>query len=218
MGYNGILFDLDGTLWNATAAIAESWRLALRDEPDIERAPTVQELEGVMGMTAEQLMAVLFPQLSKQRGLELFDKCCQVENQYLRECGGILYPGVEKTLQALSQKLPLCIVSNCNAEYIPCFLEAHGLAPYFQDWECIGRTELQKWENIQLVVRRNEITAPVYVGDTTMDRDAAEKAGVPFIHAAYGFGTVPGVRKIDSFPELLSLAGRPEEQESGDRL
>ncbi len=218
MGYDGILFDLDGTLWNATETIAESWRLVLQDEPDIERAPTVQELESVMGMTAEQLMAALFPQLSEQRGLELFDKCCQVENHYLREHGGILYPGVKETLQILSQQLPLCIVSNCNEEYIPCFLEAHSLTPYFQDWECIGRTGLQKWENIRLVARRNKIAAPVYLGDTAMDREAAEKAGVPFIHAAYGFGTVPDVQKIHSFPELLLLAGCSGKQKSEVRL
>lgn len=205
MKYDGILFDLDGTLWNATEAIAASWRIALEGEADVDRPPTVQELEGVMGMTAEALMAALFPQLSKERGAELFDKCCQVENDYLRTHGGILYPGVEEMLKRLSQKLPLAVVSNCNAEYIPCFLEAHGLGSYFKDWECIGRTGLQKWENIRLVAQRNGLAAPLYVGDTQLDREAADKAGIPFLHAAYGFGAVPGARRIESPLELCKL-------------
>lgn len=205
MKYDGVLFDLDGTLWNATEAIAESWRLALAGAPDIDRAPTVEELEGVMGMTAENLMAALFPHISMERGLELFDKCCEVENEYLRAHGGILYEGIEELLKALSQKLPLCIVSNCNAEYIPCFLDAHKLHPYFKDWECIGRTGLQKWENIRLVAERNGIKAPVYVGDTQLDRESAEKAGVPFIHAGYGFGTVTGTPRIEKPMQLLKL-------------
>ncbi len=205
MKYDGILFDLDGTLWNATEAIAASWRIALEGEADVDRPPTVQELETVMGMTAEALMATLFPQLSKERGAELFDKCCQVENDYLRTHGGILYPGVEEMLKRLSQKLPLAVVSNCNAEYIPCFLEAHGLGAYFKDWECIGRTGLQKWENIRLVAQRNGLAAPLYVGDTQLDREAADRAGVPFLHAAYGFGVVPGARRIESPLELCKL-------------
>ena len=117
----------------------------------------------------------------------------------------MLYPQLEETLEALSQKLPLFIVSNCNAEYIPCFLDAHQLHRYFQDWECIGRTGKQKWENIRLVVERNHLQRPVYVGDTAMDQEAAQKAGVPFLHAAYGFGEVTGAPEISQFPQLLEL-------------
>lgn len=205
MKYDGVLFDLDGTLWNATESIAGSWRLALADAPDIERPPTVEELESVMGMTAENLMATLFPKISVERGRELFDRCCEVENEYLRAHGGVLYEGIEELLKTLSQKLPMCIVSNCNAEYIPCFLDAHKLRPYFKDWECIGRTGLQKWENIRLVAERNGIKAPVYVGDTQLDRESADRAGVPFIHAGYGFGTVSGSPRIEKPMELLDL-------------
>ena len=205
MKYDGILFDLDGTLWNATDAITVSWAEALKDAPDVEQLPTKEQLESVMGMTAEELMATLFPTLTKERHLELFERCCQVENVYLREHGGTLYPEMEETLSRLSEKLPLFIVSNCNAEYIPCFLDAHKLHSYFRDWECIGRTGKPKGDNIQLVVQRNGLEHPVYIGDTSMDQDAAGKAGVPFIHAAYGFGQVTGAPKIQAPQELLKL-------------
>lgn len=205
MKYDGILFDLDGTLWNATDAITVSWAEALKDAPDVEQLPTKEQLESVMGMTAEELMATLFPTLTKERHLELFERCCQVENVYLREHGGTLYPEMEETLSRLSEKLPLFIVSNCNAEYIPCFLDAHKLHSYFRDWECIGRTGKPKGDNIQLVVQRNGLEHPVYIGDTSMDQDAAGKAGVPFIYAAYGFGQVTGAPKIQAPKELLKL-------------
>ena len=104
MKYDGILFDLDGTLWDSTEAVAVSWAMALADAPDVPAPPTREQLEGVMGMTAENLMAVLFPQLSRQRHLELFERCCQVENQYLREHGGILYPQLEETPERLSRQ------------------------------------------------------------------------------------------------------------------
>ncbi|RKJ38550.1 HAD family hydrolase [Acutalibacter sp. 1XD8-33] len=202
---DGVLFDLDGTLWDSTGALVDTWRLALEGEPDIPHTPTKEELEGVMGMTAPQLMKTLFPHLGPDRAAELFEKCCQVENEYLRAHGGILYDGLEETLSALSARVPLGIVSNCNLEYIPCFLEAHGLEKYFTDWECIGRTGLEKWENIRLVAERCGMARPVYVGDTEMDRDAAQKAGVPFIHAAYGFGRFAAPLSIASPRELVGL-------------
>lgn len=205
MKYDGILFDLDGTLWNATKAIQTSWQTALKDIPDVPAPPTVQQLERVMGMAAEELMATLFPSLSSQRRAELFEHCCQVQNDYLRYHGGELYENVAETLQKLSQKLPLFIVSNCNNGYISCFLEAHQLRPYFQDWECVGKTGLPKSENIRLVVKRNHLSSPVYVGDTQLDQQSAKQAKVPFIHAAYGFGKVSCETKIEKLADLLAL-------------
>ena len=205
MKYDGILFDLDGTLWDATDAITVSWAQALADAPDVEQPPTREQLESVMGMTAPDLMATLFPKLSKERHLELFDRCCQVENVYLRQHGGKLYPRMEETLAKLSEKVPLFIVSNCNTEYIPCFLDAHQLHQYFRDWECIGRTGRPKGENIRLVVQRNGLSRPVYLGDTSMDQKAAEEAGVPFLHAAYGFGQVTGAPEVREPWDLVQL-------------
>lgn len=205
MQCDGILFDLDGTLWDATASLVQIWQSALSGEPDIPAPPTKAQLQSVMGMTAPQLMAALFPHLSPQRGAQLFQKVSQVENDYILQHGGVLYPELVPTLTALSSKHPLFIVSNCGPDYIPCFLQAHQLGRFFTDWECIGRSGKEKWENIRLVARRNGLSRPIYVGDTEMDRQAAEKAGVPFIHAAYGFGRLQGVQAIASPGELLEL-------------
>lgn len=205
---DSVLFDLDGTLWDTTGALAEVWQLALRDEPDVSRVLTREDMAGVMGMTSVELMRTLFPSLSDERGAELFDRLCIAEDDYLRVHGGILYEGIEETLAALSQKVPLAIISNCGPEYIPTFFEAHGLQKYFRDWECIGRTGFGKAENIRLVAQRQGMNAPVYVGDTAMDQAAAKAAGVPFIFAAYGFGDVkdcPFVTKPSGLLELLDL-------------
>ncbi len=205
MKYDGILFDLDGTLWNSTKEISISWAEALKHVPDVTEPPTIKELEGVMGMTAPQLVHTLFPYLTEKRGLEIFDLCCEAENQYLRAHGGKLYEGIEELLQGLSKQVPLFIVSNCNHGYIESFLEAHGFASCITDYEYIGRTGKEKWENIGLVVKRNGLKAPVYVGDTKLDQESAEKAGVPFIHAAYGFGKTENAPEI-AFPlQLLDM-------------
>ncbi len=205
MRYDGILFDLDGTLWDSSAAVAKSWQEALKGQPDVPFLPTEEQLKSVMGLSSEELMAKLFPSLSKERGQELFALCCEVEIRYLREHGGVLYEGLKETLTELSNTHFLGIISNCNDGYIESFLDAHEMRPFFTDWECIGRSGLSKWENICLVVKRNHLEAPVYVGDTSWDAEAAEKAGVPFLHAGYGFGEAPNVPRLASIGDLLKL-------------
>ena len=90
MNCDGVIFDLDGTLWDATDELAASWAQALAGEPDVPRPPTKEELEKVMGMTDKQLVAVIFPQVEQAQGLALFEKCCAAENIYLRQQGGRL--------------------------------------------------------------------------------------------------------------------------------
>ena len=98
----------------------------------------------------------------------------------------------------------LGIVSNCQEDYIETFLDYYGLWKYITDTENAGRTGKSKGENIRLVVERNGFDRVLYVGDTQKDCDAADLAGVPFVHAAYGFGTID-----HPVPRLEALAGLP---------
>ena len=85
-------------------------------------------------------------------------------------------------------------------------MKFYNLDKYFVDFECPGRTGLPKAENIKLVVERNNLKHPVYVGDTQGDANAAKGANVPFIYAQYGFGSVEEFQdKIESFEELLKI-------------
>ena len=76
-----------------------------------------------------------------------------------------------------------------------------------------GRTGLDKGENIRLVMARNGVNRAVYVGDTQGDADAAKKAGVPLIFAAYGFGRVADaeyvIQEISELPSILEQIFSP---------
>lgn len=55
--------------------------------------------------------------------------------------------------------------------------------------------------------QRNALEDAVYVGDIQGDYDASMEAGVKFIHAAYGFGTIKDkVPEIHTFGELKNVA------------
>ena len=104
--------------------------------------------------------------------------------------------------------IPVFIVSNCQSGYIELVMEKTGITEYVKDFECFGDTGKNKDENIKLIVERNNLKKPVYVGDTQGDYEACTKAGVPFIWAAYGFGRPDDDKyfaKLEDFPKLEEL-------------
>ncbi|KAI7246092.1 hypothetical protein KC345_g12114, partial [Hortaea werneckii] len=141
-----------------------------------------------MGLQVYEAGRKLFPNLDEDTRQKILRECCEVECQCLAKQGGRLYEGLEAVLKALSAKYKLFIVSNCQAGYIEAFYDYHQLHKYFADYENPGRTGLSKGENIKLIMDRNNLSDPVYVGDTEGDRKAAGFAGIPFVYAGYGFG------------------------------
>lgn len=204
---DGIILDVDGTLWDSTGIVAGAWTRAVRECGHPETTVTADQLRGLFGLTMDVIAQRLLPQLTPQEQGEVMKLCCSYEHQALTEdeCR-ICYPGVVSAIQDLSKSVPVFIVSNCQSGYIELFLEKTGLGPYITDTECFGNTGRGKAENIRLVAERNHLLWPVYVGDTQGDCDASREAGIPFIYAAYGFGC-PDHRdyEIQSFSELNGL-------------
>ena len=157
---------------------------------------------GVLGMSAASQSMT---EISEKEQETLLAECCRIENDYLREHGGVLYPDLEDTFKELKKTYELYIVSNCQKGYIEAFLDHYHFWDYFSDIECYGNNLLQKGDNIRLLADRNHLEEAVYVGDIQGDYDASRKAGVGFIHAAYGFGIVPEAQyKIQAFSELVT--------------
>jgi phosphoglycolate phosphatase len=203
---DSVIFDLDGTLWDATDLIYRAWENVLKDRMEIKEPVTLEMLRSVQGLQAAEIGAKLFPYLSGEKQLETVIRCCEEENPYILKEGGILYSNLETTLKELSERCPLFIVSNCHLGYIEAFLEYHRLGQYFTDVESAGKTGLSKGENIRLIIERNHLKHPVYVGDTQGDCNSARQAKVPFIYASYGFGSVLDYdMKIEDVTDLLKI-------------
>lgn len=200
MANKGIIFDLDGTLWDSSEQVVKSWNEALAKRPETDLQITVSDMQGYMGKTLEKIAELMMPDIPYELRMDIMKDCCDNENRYLRSHGGKLFPELENVLKKLSEKYKLFIVSNCQSGYIEVFLEYYKLEKYFADIECPGGSGLEKAGNIRLISERNALEKAVYIGDTQGDCNSAEEAGVTFIHAAYGFG------KIDhKVPEVHSL-------------
>lgn len=207
MKYDGIIFDLDGTMWDATNAISISWNMAVKEFKELEgRKITDEELQGVMGLPMDEIAEKLFRSLNKEMQLKVLEKCCEVENNYLTVHGGRLYPELEPTLEYLSDSYKLFIVSNGQSGYIQSFLNAHNLGKYFTDYCSWGDNKVPKGENNKLIIKRNNLKNAIYVGDTLKDQMSAEYAGIPFVYAKYGFGKAEKYDyAIDTFSDLKKI-------------
>ena len=187
---DSIIFDVDGTLWDSTGIVAEAWSDYLIHTEHMDTDVSSARLMGLFGQLLPDIARALFPELSEAEQLRIIDGCCQAEHEsLLRKCAP-LYPDLEKSLKIISSRFPLFIVSNCQAGYIEVFLKSTGFGHYFKGHLCPGDTGMAKAENIMKIREDNNLSDPVYIGDTIGDFNACRKAGVPFIFAEYGFGQV----------------------------
>lgn len=202
-----MIFDLDGTMWDATDGILKTWNEVIASHPECKRdLLTVEELGGYLGLPMTEIANRMFPHNTEAEKELLLDECCERENAYLSEHGGILYPKLEETLTILHKSYKLFVVSNCQSGYIESFLKAHKLEKYFDDIQCWGDNKVPKGENNKVIMERNGVTRAVYVGDTSGDEQSARVAGIPFVYAAYGFGeTVAPDYTVQAFEELPKL-------------
>ncbi len=199
---DSLIFDLDGTLWNACSASAEGWTAGL-SALGIERTITEEDIASVSGKPYKDCMTTLLPNLPESRFEEALAELNRQERKIVEAKGGQLYRHVAEGIEKLSKRYRLFIVSNCQDWYLRSFLAHSNLSQYFSDVECHGSTGKPKSENIQLVVRRNQLMTPAYIGDTESDEVAAKQANVDFAHVTYGFGKSLAKTRFDSFSELV---------------
>lgn len=202
-----MIFDIDGTLWDSRALVAEGYRLQLEAEGLERLATDAETLKGLFGKVMTEIADALFGEIPAPERYALMERCMERENRYLEESPCTVgYPGVPETLEALSKKYRLFIVSNSQQGYPELCMEKLGIEKLFSGHLCFGDTGTEKGLTIKALMERHGISSAAYIGDTRGDEQAADIAGIPFIHCTYGFGDADHpVASIDAFTQLKDI-------------
>lgn len=205
--YEAIIFDLDGTLWNAITVTADGWNKALKNI-GTTREITSDEVAKVTGKSALECIKILFPEfVDTYPNFKLI--LDRYERMEIEDRGAKFYSGVIEGLKNLSQKKKIYLVSNCEDWYLELFFKFSELKSYFSDWNCYGLCSLSKGEMLLDMRNKHLLKNVVYVGDTAGDQEAAEFACLDFIHVSYGFGKVKkGTIAVSNFPELIEFLAK----------
>ena len=187
--YKAIIFDLDGTLLDTLADLAEGTNYALRVNGFPER--TIDEIRRFVGNGARKLIERAVPDGQIEAALEKVRQDFDI--YYKVHCKDHTgpYPGIMEMLQELVQQgYSLGVVSNkpdfavqeLIPEYFPGIFasvsgERQGVAK-----KPAPDLILEAMKNLQA-----DSSNAVYVGDSEVDMEAAANAGIPCISVAWGF-------------------------------
>jgi phosphoglycolate phosphatase len=188
--YSAVIFDLDGTLVDSVADIAEALNLTLRDhglQQVDERTVRGWIGEGVRALTATALAAqhsrldvdAVMPGMMRHYG-----DCLLHRPQ--------LYDGVVEALQQLhTLEVPLAVCTNKPIRFVAPLLEHLGLRTLFA--ALLGGDSLaeRKPGAAPLLHLAAQFGAPparcLMVGDSATDAAAARAAGMPLAMVRYGY-------------------------------
>ncbi|MDR3608498.1 MAG: HAD family hydrolase [Oligoflexia bacterium] len=204
--FDSVIFDLDGTLWDLRAQVAQARNNVVRKLGLDVPAFTAEDVQKTMGLPSSKVYQIAFSTVPEEQHKEIRAHFDTEIKSIVMSGSGYFFPDVDRVIPRLHGRLPLFLVSNCSQGYLATFLEWSGYGKYFKDMTCYGENGLPKARNISAIVQRNHLKRPVYVGDTAGDHQSATDAGVDYIHADYGFGQPLGeCVRIPSFSSLESL-------------
>ena len=207
MNCESLIFDIDGTLWDSRALVAEGYNIQLEREGLQHLFVNADILKPLFGKTMTEIADVLLASIDPAERYDLMERCMATENEFLfRNPCRIGYPGVSETIAKLAKTYRLFIVSNSQKGYPELCIDKLGLTPYIEGHMCFGDTGTGKGQTILTLMKKHGISSAVYIGDTQGDSDACREAGLPFIFCTYGLGQTENYdAKIDSIRELLNM-------------
>jgi phosphoglycolate phosphatase len=202
---DGIIFDLDGTLWDATIACSMAWNKSF-EQCGYNNRIDRKLIKKLSGSPLDIVLTEYFTFIKKIDYDKIITLYKESEPIFMENIGGKLFPNEIDTLKVLCKHKKLFIVSNCLKGYIENFIEKKKLDKIFTGYKSSGETGLTKTENIKIIIEENKLKFPIYVGDTEWDYEASKNNKIPFVYAKYGFGKIKNIKyKIKNINELMEL-------------
>ena len=205
MEFRNYIFDMDGTIWDCSVMAARGFTAGIRASGKSDRIVTVEDIHKNFGLTLEQVAVNLLPELSEKEAMEVILECEKHQSAAMEgHVQEIVFPQVVETLQKLKERgCGLYIVSNCLDGYLDILYRNLDVKKYIDGDAWLHYPMHCKADNIRYVVDKYQLTDACYVGDIQGDYEASMQAGVEFVFASYGYGSVPEAKyTIDKFSDL----------------
>ncbi|WP_137699525.1 HAD-IA family hydrolase [Marimonas lutisalis] len=186
-----VVFDVDGTLADSLAEIVAAMGAAFAGE-DLE-APSRGEILSIVGLSLDQAMARLAPELSAGKHAALVEGYKQAYFRQRQENGASpLYPGAREMLEMLAQDpfLLMGVATGKSKRGLDALIEAHGLEAFFVTRQ-VADFHPSKPHPAMLHAALAEAGTSagdaVMIGDTTYDIDMARAARMRAIGVNWGY-------------------------------
>jgi phosphoglycolate phosphatase len=208
-----VIFDLDGTLVDSAADIAESVNRTLVDWklPVVDTARITEWI----GEGSRKLITYAFHDAGSDADIDAVMPGF-LEHYAETALDGIAYDGVVDTLAALhAQGVKIAVCTNKNEEFVRPLLEVRGMLPYVDG--IVGGNTLpeRKPSGVPLLhiakAAGVDVSDVLMVGDSESDMLAAHDAGVALVMVSYGYRKSLDLQKagalavIDRMPDLLTV-------------
>ncbi len=180
-----VIFDLDGTL-NQTELFSVGAHRMVQTEFGWS-AQTPEQIKRIYGLPATEYIHMLLPGADKETQQRYLTRVAQVE----RECMDLAeaYPGCKEMMEQLHEDgCAIAVCSNAPAGYIDIVLDKIHLADLVDYKQPLEPHMHSKSQSLcALLSRVQPEEGAVMVGDTSMDRLAADDNHIPFIGCLYGY-------------------------------
>lgn len=201
----GIIFDCDGVLFDSRQANLAYYNAVLEQLGETPVAADDEE-KACLCHTASspQVLAFLVGEERLEQALALADSL-----DYRRFVPFMKpEPGLRQALEILSESFPLALATNRSRGVVG-LLEHFGLAPYFRTVVTSSdvarpkpHPDMLEAAAALLGLRPEEL---LFVGDSVVDREAAQKAGISFVAFKEA---IRGEYRVAGFDQLVALVGK----------
>jgi phosphoglycolate phosphatase len=201
--YDSIIFDLDGTLWDACEASAIGLNKALKRTNISHEEITADVMRSVCGLPFDDCLNVILGKNGSADLKSISPIFSKEEKKAVESIGGNLFEYVNEGLEVLSNHYKLFLVSNSQSWYLKAFWKQHDVKKFFNGSDCYGDSRVSKTEMINIIKGQYNLNNPIYIGDTKGDMESTLKAKIAFGYAEYGFGKInSSVLSFGNFEEL----------------
>ena len=184
-----LIFDLDGTLFNSAPQIIDCFRRVLANR-NIETKNEITD--SIIGPPIKETLENLIPKEYKDKIDRLIEDFIELyDHSYCHRTK--LYDGVIETLETLSRKKNLILITNKRLFPTEKMLKSADIMKFFDSYFSVDPNDKSKRNKTLLIaetIKSLNIDSKnaVYIGDTVGDQIASKENNIKFAFACWGYG------------------------------